>query len=561
MSIETRDKEFRTPKTTYVDFKHIEMDRVLTMLFPRLKFDGYGKSRVNRGADLTVEDFLEEMLDHPEWFAGFDSNPNVVRKWIETDLLDVVNRGKVNQAVASPRPLHGNTYKFRNVKHTRDYGAAEQIYWMLYYARKGGGQAARDALKNFFFAGVDLVTDRVIDCCDQNLTLDVETQAILRLDQQVKQDIKDSKKPSRDPPLCIGQADLLANDVLRLLAYEPYIPRSVLVEYLKTLFAFHLVIYHSKIFYFLPKMVKQQVGNPICSKENCPIDSAKLCATEGCPFRISFLIDMGDPNNEQMSELAIKSAEMLYRQIPHFIHANFVVKKLDEMADYLSNKTGKIASPSGGSFDVFELLQLLAPKYKADRDAYFKFRLANLIEEATAGSEDLDPEIQNVTAMGLNEFDTYIEILMAYRAKYHNQYITECLDSLMLKNKESGLLVQSGARGSPRRYVMGSRLLEVLLQLAVLTQHDGHFVTREIKIEELLEFLRERYGIYIDRLPEFDKERYSDSIHNRKAMRQNVEAFKKRLREIGFYEDLSDAYVTQKVYPRYTISTENGKKS
>ena len=32
MSIKGRDKEFRTPKTTYVDFKHIEMDRVLTML-------------------------------------------------------------------------------------------------------------------------------------------------------------------------------------------------------------------------------------------------------------------------------------------------------------------------------------------------------------------------------------------------------------------------------------------------------------------------------------------------------------------------------------------------
>lgn len=560
MGITSRDKEFRTPKTTYIDFKHIEMDRVLTMLFPRLKFDGYGSRRVNRGADLTVEDFLDEMLDHPEWFTGFDSNKDLVRKWIETDLMDVVNRGKANQAVASPRPLHGNTYKFRNVKHTRDYGAAEQIYWMLYHARKGGGQTVRTDLKNFFFAGVDLVTDRITDCCDQ-LTIDVETQSILRLDQQVQQDIKDSKKPSRDPPLCIGQADLLANDIIRLLAYEPYIPRSVLVEYLKTLFAFHLAIYHLKILYLLPKTVKKQAGNPICSKENCPVNPAKVCATEGCPFQIALLIDMEDPENRQMSELATKSAGLFYRQIPSFIQANFVVKKLDEMADYLCNKTGKIASPSGDSFDVFELLQLLASKYKADRDAYFKYRLTTLIEEATAGSEDIDPEIQKVTSMRLNEFDTYIEILMAYRAKYHTQYITECLDSLMLKNKESGLLAQTRTKGSPRRFVMGSKLLEVLLQLAVLTQKDGHFVTRKIRIEELLEFLRERYGIYIDRLPDFDNDHYSDNILNRKAMRRNAEAFKKRLREIGFYEDLSDAYITQKVYPRYTISIENGKNS
>ena len=160
MSIKGRDKEFRIPKVSYLDFKHIEMDRVLTMLFPRLKYDGYGSRRPPRGGDLSVEEFLEDFLEHPEWFAGFDQNPEIVRAWIETDLMDLVNRGKSNQALAAPRPLHGNTYKFRNAKHTRDYGAAEQIYWMLFYARKGKGQAARDALKRFFFPGIDLVTDR-----------------------------------------------------------------------------------------------------------------------------------------------------------------------------------------------------------------------------------------------------------------------------------------------------------------------------------------------------------------------------------------------------------------
>ena len=63
MSIKGRDKEFRTPKTTYVDFKHIEMDRVLTMLFPRLKYDGYASRRPPRGGDLTVESVAEGLPD------------------------------------------------------------------------------------------------------------------------------------------------------------------------------------------------------------------------------------------------------------------------------------------------------------------------------------------------------------------------------------------------------------------------------------------------------------------------------------------------------------------
>ena len=552
MSIKGRDKEFRTPKVSYLDFKHIEMDRVLTMLFPRLKYDGYASRRPPRGGDLSVDEFLADFLEHPEWFSGFDQHPDVVRSWIETDLMDLVNRGKSNQALAAPRPLHGNTYKFRNAKHTRDYGAAEQAYWMLFYARKGKGQAARDALRRFFFPGVDLVTDRY----DPSASVDVETQAILRLDHQVTQDMKDSKEPSRFQPLCIGQADIMADDILRLLAYEPYIPRSVLVDYLKTLMAFHLALYQLKLLQMLPKLVKQRAGNDLCTTKECPINPGMDNAMEGCPYRVALVVDMGDVNNPHMAELARKSTDRLYRQIPSFVQANFVVKKLDEMAEYLSKKTGKLASPANGTFSVGDLVALLKPEHDIERQAYFKFRLASLIEESSSGNEDVDPEIRAVTAMGLGEFESFIEILMAYRGKYHRQYITECLDSLLLKNKEMGLLAQSRTKGSARRFVLGSKLLEVLLQIAVLTQDGGRFVTREVRIEELLGFLRNRYGLHIDRLPESGQS--NSSILDRRALRLNLEAFKRRLREIGFYADLSDAYVTQKVSPRYAIERSNG---
>ncbi|HCB1925584.1 TPA: hypothetical protein MYQ54_001413 [Escherichia coli] len=551
MSIKGRDKEFRTPKTTYVDFKHIELDRVLTMLFPRLKYDGYASRRPPRGGDLTVEEFMEDFLEHPEWFAGFDRFPQVVHRWIETDLMDVVNRGKANQAVAAPRPLHGNTYKFRNAKHTRDYGAAEQIYWMLYYARKGQGQKVRDALRKFFFPGIDIVTDHY----DPTASVDVETQAILRLDHQVTQDMKDSKVPSRYQPLCIGQADIMADDILRLLAYEPYIPRSVLVDYLKTLMAFHLALYHFKLLQMLPKLVKQRSGNDLCTTKECPINPGLDNVLEGCPYRVAPVVDMGDVNNPHMAELARKSTDRLYRQIPAFVQANYVVKKLDEMAENLRLQ-GKLTLPSGGQFTVGDLVSLLKPEHDSNREAYFTARISRLIEESGTNGDELDPEIRDVSLMNLNAFDKFIEILMAYRGKYHRQYITECLDSLLLKNKENGLLAQSRTKGSPRRFVLGSKLLEVLLQIAVLTQDSGRFVTREVRIEELLAFLRNRYGLHIDRLPEGTQA--NSSILDRRALRLNLEAFKRRLREIGFYEDLSDAYVTQKVSPRYAIERNDG---
>lgn len=556
MSVKGRDKEFRTPKTTYVDFKHIEMDRVLTMLFPRLKFDGYGSRKPPRANVLQPDEFADEILkgeDIQKYFKGFEHHSQVLKKWVETDLLDVVNRGKANQAVAAPRPLHGETYKFRNAKHCRDYGGAEQIYWMLFYARKGKGQAAREALKRFFFPGIDLVTDRY----DSSVTVDVETQALLRFNQQVESDMRDSREPDRFPPLCIGQADLLADDILRLLAYEPYIPRSVLVDYLKILIALHLALYHLKILFIVPKMVRQRSGNDLCSIKGCPANPGHDNPMEDCPYQIALVVNIGGPVNDHMAELARKSADRFYRQIPAFVQANFVVKKLDEMAQYLSKKTGKLAMPSNGIFTMGHLVSLLKPEYDADRQAYFRFRLASLIEQSSGGGDDLDPEIREVTAMGLGEFDSFIEILMACRGKYHRQYITECLDSLLLKNKDTGLLAQAHTKGSPRRFVLGSKLLEVLLQLAVLAQENGRFVTREVRIEELLAFLRQRYGFFIDRLPDFKQN--NGNILDRRALRINLEAFKRRLREIGFYEDLSDAYVTQKLSPRYKIERKQGK--
>ena len=52
--------------------------------------------------------FVEFTFEHPEWFTKFQDNPDVVRRWVETHLLDLVNRGKASEALAAPRPLANN---------------------------------------------------------------------------------------------------------------------------------------------------------------------------------------------------------------------------------------------------------------------------------------------------------------------------------------------------------------------------------------------------------------------------------------------------------------------
>lgn len=550
MSLSKRDREFRLPKISYLDFKQLEMDRVLTALFARLAHNGY-PSRLRRKVELSVESFVEEFLEHPEWFTGFKEHPDVVARWVETHLLDVVNRGKANQAVAAPRPLHGFTYRFRNPKHSRDYGAAQHLYEMLYGARSGAGQKAIEHLNHFFFQGHDKVTGKA----DAGAVLDVETQALLRLLDQVE-DAPDTKS-GRDSfaPLCVGTADLLAEDIQRLLFYQRFIPRSVMVDYLKVLIAFHLGLYHLRLLKLLPALVRRKGADPTCAAGACPMNSKSPDNPFGdCPYRVGILVDVAGQPGTPMAALAERSADTHYRRIPTFVRAYFATKKLDEFAVDLVRR-GKLSKPASGEFSAGEVLQLLDAPLKAEREKFFGQRISSLVE-ATSDAKDaeLDPELKAVIEMGLPEFDAYIEMLVALRGRFHRQYIVECLDSLLLKNRPGAALAQGRTKNAPRRFVLDSRLLEVLLQIAVLKPGGAEgFHTGELRVDELLVFLRERYGIHIDQLPRGDGFA-TTSIEDRRALRDNVRAFTGRLREVGFYRDLSDAYVTQTITPRYRIA-------
>ena len=70
-------------------------------------------------------------------------------------------------------------------------------------------------------------------------------------------------------------------------------------------------------------------------------------------------------------------------------------------------------------------------------------------------------------------------------------------------------------------------------------------------ISDFLWWLRRRYGIAIGAAQIADNGSLSPT--DLKALRENEENFKDRLREIGFYTDMSDAYNAQRIMPRYKV--------
>lgn len=540
-------KEFCDFKVSFLEFKHLEIDRVLTSLFPRLIFGGRAGRVLGKKGSWTIDDFLRECLSQPQWFDGFDACAGAARRWIETDLVDVVNRGRASQKVAAPRPLHGNAYKFRNSEAGRDYGGSGQIYGMLAHARGGRGLAALDALRGFFFPppeqgwGADA---RAPAAGDPGSHPDVETQAILRWRGGAEDRQGAGDSPSNVAPMCVGQADLMADDILRLMAYAPHVSRPALIDRLKTLLAFHLSLYHLKLLAMLPKMVDQGFCGETCRKPLCPVDASGDEPFAGCPYRLGLVVDMGGDGKSHMGRMASASAERFYRRITPFVQALFAFKKLDEMAEEYERVKNRLPKPDAESSALDGPLFLLKPRFDQDREDYFHTRLLKARTDA-----DVDPETQTAEALGSNAFESFIEFIMGVRGNYQRDYVSQTLDSLMLKNKENGMLAQP--HKGKRRFVLGNKLLETLILLALLRQREGRFESREIRIEDLLDFMRLRYGIFIDRLPPGEAE--NASVLDRQALRRNLEAFKLRLCETGFYGELSDAYVTQKISPRYAV--------
>jgi len=552
MALQKKDREFRLPKISYLDFKTIEMDRVLTGLFERLEHGGY-PSVFRDKRELTVDKFVDDILDASDKFLGFTQHRDMVERWVETHLMDIVNRGKKNAVVAGPRPLHGYTYRFRNPKHSRDYGAAQHLYQMLHHARHLAGHTAIEHLKGFFFDGFDKLTREL----NEKALTDIETATLLHFLSQRKDTADTRAGGDRFAPVCIGSADLMAEDIQRLLFYKPFMPRSVMVEYLKVLLSFHLALYHLRLLKLLPAWQKLEGANSLCAESACPMKPREQREPQGdCPYKLGLFVDLSGSSESSTAALAERSADGYFRRIPTFIRAYFMAKKLDEFGEFLLSR-GKLIRTISKSLTVGEIFALQGEACREEREKYFNGRLRELVDSLRDDENGLDDRTQQLLTLGLPDFDTYIEILVTLRGDFHRDFVIKSFDATMLKNKPGALLAQPRASKSSRRFVLESRLLEVLLQIAVLRPGgDRGYFTGEMRIDDLLSFLRERYGLYIDQLP--PGEGFSaPTIDERKALRSNVRAFTGRLREIGFYRDLSDAYVTQTVVPRYTISERN----
>lgn len=534
MTLAKEHTDFSLREICTFDAKKVQIDRVFTNLLVLLKYDGAPVTTISRKRKIvTINDLTDAICqDDALHFDGFKERREIVYKWLESDFLSLVHRGDLaKQQVAAPLPMHLNVYKLRNAKYNRDYGVADQIFSLLYY----GAQDVMHDLRDFLFKGSDFYTDKY----DGHTDLDIETLVIMRILDQTERDYADDRKPRDIPtPLCLGQAYILGDDIARLLAYANKIPRLVLIDYIKNVLALHMGIYLLRLFQLVPDLVARGQRHPSCT--NCPVSAKSSGLFDGCAFHVHALADMGESYQTHMAQLAREQYNTHVEQLNRYVKSHLTLKKLQEFSNDLV-KYGHIARPQS----LEEILMLRNYHDPFQLKTFFEIRIRSLLE-----SEDdtTDQRLLAIRRMGFGELETYVEMIFLLRQPFHQKYYSQLIDSLFQKNSENGLMRQGYGKKNSRRYALASGLLETLVQIAVLEPvADYGFRTRSIRIDDFIEWLQRRYGIYIGRLPESRE----PSITDLEALRLNVQAFKDRLREIGFYTDLSDAYISQVIRPRY----------
>lgn len=555
MKLSRKDYEFNNPRICHIQPKHIDLDRVLIGLYTLLKYDG--RRPVSRTGRIDVDlSYLANQLiqQHGDTLKGFQAHRDIVEDWIYSDLVDLVYRGHPDkERVASPRPLHLNAYKLRNPRYSKDYRAPEHIYSMLRTADPG----LVKRLSDYLGQGMDSASQ---DTYDGTTSLDLDTLMIVRMvDNPHLQEKPSGEGALPEPPLCTGHARLMCSDLRRLLAYDGYVPRPVLISYLRTALGLHVGLYLLRLFHQLPGWVDAKSAHPACLK--CPVEPETMAEPfENCPYAFQngtstsffrqphLLVDMGEDYTSHMAQLSRDSCSGIYNRINDYIHSVFEVNQLFQFADSHQARHLLTHQPNG----VAEVLSLLANSPQA-MESYFSLRIDSIVPKSEATEER--EEVQAIRDLdGFSALETFVELVSLERTRYYRKYLTEQVDSLLMKNQETGLLRQGKGRRNERRWHIGSRLLETLVQIAVLestgTGNQTTFRSRPILVDDFVRWLRARYGLVL-------APRQSDaSIRDYEAYNLNLRQLKDRLREIGFYTDLSDAYNAQVIRPRYGIAQE-----
>lgn len=528
MPLSRIDKEFVFPLINQIDAKAMRVDRAFGNLLLLIKTQGH-PVKATKKPPILIENLAQTIAVDQQHFAGFEGNSvNVLARWLESDFADVVRTGrggsKGEAILAGLKPLHLDVVKLRHPTHAKDYGTSKFLYSVIRTS-----PALLESFQQFFGIGS---RDDHYDGSD----LDLETLFLLRLLDQYEFDRHSLRDDEYLTPLCRGETAIFINDLQRVMLYQNYMPRRELIRYLQTLTGFHLALSTLRMF----RVVNGTVEKGAVCIGSCKYNPQSTDPVPDCPYPPDIFVDLSEQKSLSYV-LAQAKVRKHYSEMSRYIKNHIRVKKLDEFRTRLIER----GITDAGNLPR-TLTGLLALEKHPRIETFFEGRIDDLLTPEP--DEERNKQLEGIAKLGMGALDTYVEMVYSLRQKYHLRYHREMLDAFCGKNKDSGFLrVGKGRAG--RRYYLGNELLETFVQLAVIDFHPKRgFYTRGITVADFVTWLKNRYGILTDEYGE-----PVEGVEMTEAMHQNYEALRTRLRQLGFYTDVSDASNSQVIQPRFSV--------
>ena len=537
MALDKKHKAFRFQKAMPIDANNVIFAQAFARLLVLVRTKGLLITTTTKDT-LHPEDLVEIISQDKEHFQGINDDPQrkrLLEHWLASDFTTCVKEGRGHTGaarIASLKPIHMSTIKLLDPR-IRSQDRNTSVF--LYNIFRDSGLLDTESLLPFLTLGTTDFGEHDLKINEPEAkSLDIEALFLLRLLEHFKVDMPDRrKKVATYDFLCPAQKRLIINDTARLLVYKDTIPRRELIQYLMMLLSFHTALYCIKSFSLVNGIVETKKFR--CGRCKS-IKGDALNELSTCNYHPDIFVDLTNGQNETCDELARDNVARHYATMYRYFRSHYKLAKLDEFARTFPGYTGALN----------ELVKFMGHK---DVDAFFRLKLSDVTR--LEGWEEQDSEIQTILNLNLPPFDAYVEILTQKTFKTRMRNHKALMASLCGLNRDDGFL--HGGRGQKRKYVMGNQLLELLVQLAVMDARQRHgqmvFYTKPITITDFVKWLENRYGIHID-----TTKTANDSPDVTRALEANYSALKDRLRQLGFFTDLSDASISQVIRPRFPVN-------
>lgn len=531
MALKSPHREWRVPQANPLDVRAVGLDELLTRLWLRVLHDNRPLIR-RPGSIQTIAELANEMSrPNNQSFRGFSDVPAAAEVWLRADLVKPLRRYPQFFSVA--RPVHSLATRLRSTKGADDSLASQVVYGWLKYADEG----LIDDLRRF-----------VMVRADEEDELDLASYALLLLGAEHEDDVR-AQEPDEPPtPQCLVHAANYADDLRRLMAYAPVMPRAALVDHVRRLTGLYVGLGLLRTFQIVVDVERR--GGEIRTCAACAHGSAP---SDGrCPYRLELAVDCGEDARSANARIAESAWVRHEDQLARYVRSHLALRKLAEFAADLERDDPDHAV-AYSTLEEIAAVEAQAPRERLD--AYFRERVRSLVEDAGEGARDRMRELErDYREMGRSTFRVYVALLAHLSERRWVSYHRQLVDSLLAKNSPEGALRQPLGGRRLRRAALGPGLLETLTLAAVVESGGQGAVTRPRRVDVLIRRFDDRYDLLVARPPAH----LSDDPGAYVAMAENVSRFKARLREIGLYTDLSDAFLAQTVKPRHMLGDPPG---